>query len=160
MKWLNIFILTIFIAGFFLIMSIKNWNWTSNDYYSNRDFEFILPNVVTLIECILELLISLSLFKIFFHKKSSDLKTPYFYFLSVGYFQGFVINVFWEIETMAYYDGNSILKYPVFFFQWYWSPFASYWTAILAFNRCIAIGFPLYHKKVSCEVEKQNSVVV
>ncbi|KAE9555540.1 hypothetical protein FO519_001211 [Halicephalobus sp. NKZ332] len=97
---------------------------------------------------LMELIIVIFLFYEF-SKRKSDVKSAYFFILSLG----FIVNILMiATVTMGEFinwsrDYMWIIKLSTFF-QWYGQLSSGPWHAVLGLNRCTALGYPILHHKL------------
>ena len=80
-------------------------------------------------------------------KPTSPLRTAYFVILNFGYLMNILFSIC-VFVTNFLYDGSDTLNL-LFFVIWHTQCNLGIWEAVLGLNRCTALGFISWHKKVS-----------
>lgn len=107
-----------------------------------------LPIILMDVGEVIELIIVIFLFSEY-RKKKSDVKSAYFFIMSLGFIVNMCYAIFTTAGELINWSRNYILMINIItFVQWYAQFSIGPWNAALGFNRCTALAFPLLHQKV------------
>ena len=123
-------------------------NTASEEYEAkSHNFFYWFSIVLTDIGAFIEVIIVFFLF-CEFKKRSSNVKSAYFFILSLGFIVDILMAIVSTIGDLIDWNIEYWIMNIILLVQWYAQFFVGFWNAILAFNRCTALAFPISHQRV------------
>ena len=126
-------------------------NYTNEIIETSEDredgFVYWLAVFLSDLGALIELIIVIFLFHEFCRKKSS-VKSAYFFIMSLGFVVDIMVCVMSTIGDIINWNLELWIMKIISLVLWYGQFSIGAWNAILGFNRCTALAFPVLHQKV------------